>query len=77
MLLLAAWGLLAAGIVLIPVAFRMGSGFVAMVSAASFLGALVTGYLVSNWITFSKIDDSYVWLGKVDPAYRAGYPAAR
>lgn len=77
MLLLVAWGLLAAGIILIPVAVRMGSGFVALISGASFLGALVTGYLVSNWITVSKIDDSYVWLGKVDAAYRADYPAAR
>ncbi len=76
-LTIAAWALLGAAFVAIPVAVRMGSGLVALLAVLLFFAAAVAGYVVTNWIVTSKIDDSYVWLKKVDRAYLSSFPPAR
>ena len=77
MMTTAAWVLLVAAFIAIPVAVRLGSGLVGMLAVVSFVASGVLGYLVTNWIVASKIDDSYVWLKKVDRSYMAGFPQAR
>lgn len=71
------WALFVAAFVAIPIAVRMGSGLVGLLAVASFVASGVLGYLVTNWIVASKIDDSYVWLKKVDRSYLASFPLAR
>ena len=72
-----AWALLCAAVVAISVARMVDSGLLAFFAVVLFAASAFAGLRVSNWIVASTIDDSYVWLRKVDSSYLASFPHAR
>jgi hypothetical protein len=73
-MLIAGWLMFAVALVAFIVALGEQAGGLALVGVALLLAAIVVFVLAGRFIQVKRIDDHYVWLKGVDPAYLDEFP---